>query len=45
MTDTSHRAGEDRVSPLLVALAWLWVAVPFGYGLVELLAKVPTIVQ
>ena len=23
----------------VIALAWLWVAVPFGYGLWELVAK------
>lgn len=28
--------------PLLV-LAWLWVAVPFGYGLYQLLLKIPAL--
>lgn len=24
-------------------LAWLWVVVPFGYGLYELVAKIPAL--
>jgi hypothetical protein len=27
----------------LVVLAWLWVAVPFGYGLYQLLIKIPAL--
>jgi hypothetical protein len=30
---------DRRVRPALIALAWLWVAAPFGYGLWELVAK------
>ena len=43
MTDTSHRATQGGVSPVLVALAWLWVVVPFGYGLYQLLVKIPAL--
>lgn len=30
-------------NPVLVVSAWLWVLVPFGYGLYQLLAKVPAL--
>ena len=34
-------AGPDRrVSPALVALAWLWVALPFSYGVWQLFTKI-----
>jgi hypothetical protein len=29
--------------PVLTALAWAWVLVPFLYGLYQLLAKVPAL--
>jgi hypothetical protein len=36
--------GETRpVSPVLAALAWLWVLVPFCYGLYQLLIKIPAL--
>lgn len=28
---------------VIVAVAWLWVAIPFAYGLVELVAKIPAL--
>jgi hypothetical protein len=31
------------ISPVLAALAWLWVLVPFGYGLYQLLVKIPAL--
>jgi hypothetical protein len=31
---------DRRVSPVLIALAWLWVALPFGYGVWQLLTKI-----
>lgn len=31
---------DRRVQAALITLAWLWVAVPFGYGIGELLTKV-----
>jgi hypothetical protein len=37
-------AGETRpVSPVLAVLAWLWVLVPFCYGLYQLLIKIPAL--
>jgi hypothetical protein len=29
--------------PVLTALVWAWVAVPFGYGLYQLLIKIPAL--
>lgn len=40
-TTRTDAAQARPVAPVLVALAWLWVIVPFGYGLVQLLQKVP----
>lgn len=40
---TEH-AGATENTPnrtLLTALAWLWVTVPFGYGLIKLLMQIP----
>lgn len=31
---------QDRQSPVYIVLAWLWVAIPFGYGVYELMIKV-----
>ena len=31
------------VSTVLAVLAWLWVLVPFGYGLVQLLGRIPAL--
>jgi hypothetical protein len=37
-------AGEARpISPVLAVLAWLWVLVPFGYGLVQLFGRIPAL--
>jgi hypothetical protein len=33
MTDRS-------ISPVLIALPWLWVALPFGYGVWQLFTKI-----
>ena len=33
----------NPISPVLAALAWLWVLVPFGYGLYQLLIKIPAL--
>jgi hypothetical protein len=45
MTDLSQTAPIDRqpdrrVSPVLIVLAWLWVAVPSSYGVWQLFAKI-----
>ena len=31
------------VSPVLAALAWVWVLIPFGYGLYQLVIKIPAL--
>lgn len=31
------------VPPVLVALLWLWVLVPFGYGVFQLVIKIPAL--
>jgi hypothetical protein len=34
MTDlTSQDRRDGAMNPVLIALVWLWVLVPFGYGL------------
>ena len=40
----SSRTEEGRpISPVLAVLAWLWVLVPFTYGLYQLLIKIPAL--
>ena len=36
-------AGARPVSPILAVLAWLWVLLPFGYGLSQLLSQIPAL--
>ena len=38
--DVQLRDYESTVPNVYVVLAWLWVAVPFGYGVYELMLKV-----
>jgi hypothetical protein len=41
MINPSTAAPTDRrVRPGLIALAWLWVALPFAYGVWQLLTKI-----
>jgi hypothetical protein len=35
---------EPTVPTVYVFLAWLWVAIPFGYGVFELILKVKQLV-
>ena len=30
-------------NPALIALTWLWVLVPFGYGVYQLVVKIPAL--
>lgn len=41
MSDTTGSG--PAPGPLLAVLAWLWVAVPFGYGLYQLVVKIPAL--
>ncbi|MBO0677395.1 hypothetical protein JRC04_07960 [Mycolicibacterium sp. S2-37] len=49
MTDQSADAEvhdyRATVPKAYIALAWLWVAVPFAYGVVELVQKVQQLFQ
>ena len=38
MSDQDKSPGTDRRP--LIAIAWLWVGIPFAYGLYELIIKV-----
>jgi hypothetical protein len=41
MTNPSTAAPTDRrVRPALLTLAWLWVALPFTYGVWQLFTKI-----
>ncbi|MGV0852903.1 MFS transporter small subunit [Mycolicibacterium phlei] len=39
MTDTEPHEYQETVPKVYIALAWFWVAVPFAYGVYELLLK------
>ena len=44
MTDLTARTGADGApNPALIALVWVWVLVPFGYGLYQLVIKIPAL--
>ena len=40
---TRENAERRAVSPLVAVLAWLWVLIPFGYGLVQLVSRIPAL--
>jgi hypothetical protein len=40
---TQESTTERAYSPVLMALAWLWVLVPFCYGLYQLVIKIPAL--
>ncbi len=37
------RGTGSTVNPVLAGLAWLWVLVPFSYGLYQLVIKIPAL--
>ena len=45
MSDATTTGGsrDGAPSPILVALVWLWVLIPFGYGLYQLVVKIPAL--
>jgi hypothetical protein len=43
MSSASEQSAPRAVSPVLAVLAWLWVLIPFGYGLYQLLIKIPAL--
>jgi hypothetical protein len=42
-TDTTDGAARGGVPLPVTVLAWLWVAVPFGYGLYRLVERIPAL--
>ena len=40
---TDAPAGWSTRQRVAAVLAWLWVAVPFGYGLYQLVIKIPAL--
>ena len=38
--DVEFHDYQSTVPKMYIALAWLWVAIPFGYGVFELILKV-----
>ena len=38
-----HETSGRSVNPVLMVLAWLWVLVPFSYGLYQLVIKIPAL--
>jgi hypothetical protein len=40
---TSTETASRSITPVLALVAWLWVLVPFGYGLYQLLIKIPAL--
>ena len=42
MTDRTIKATPPR-GKLLGTVSWVWVGVPFAYGLYELVAKIPAL--
>lgn len=44
MSETTSASSTDgALSPLLVALVWLWVLIPFSYGAYQLVVKIPAL--
>lgn len=44
MSSATDTAPEHGAAPAPVtALAWLWVAIPFGWGFYELVVKIPAL--
>jgi hypothetical protein len=45
-SQSSHSTPAQGRSPVfwvIAVLAWLWVAVPFTYGLVQLVSRIPAL--
>jgi hypothetical protein len=42
-SESSKSEASRAISPVLAVLAWVWVLVPFGYGLYQLLIKIPAL--
>jgi hypothetical protein len=42
-TSTQATSNDATLSPVLAGMLWLWVVVPFGYGLYQLVVKIPAL--
>ncbi len=40
---TRAESADGAVNPVLIGLAWLWVLIPLGYGLYQLVIKIPAL--
>jgi hypothetical protein len=40
---STHPAERGGLSPVVAVLAWLWVVVPFAWGLYFLVARIPAL--
>lgn len=43
MSELTESRAEGALNPVLVALVWLWVLIPFGYGVYQLVVKIPAL--
>jgi hypothetical protein len=43
--DVEYHDYQETVPKAYISLAWLWVAIPFAYGVFELLLKVKQLLQ
>ncbi len=43
MSELASGRAEGGLSPVLVALIWVWVLIPFGYGVYQLVIKIPAL--
>ena len=44
MSELSTQArAEGGLHPALIGLLWLWVLIPFGYGVYQLVIKIPAL--
>jgi hypothetical protein len=43
MSTSTESATTPRINIPLAVFMWLWVAIPFGYGLYQLLIKIPAL--
>jgi hypothetical protein len=43
MSTSTESVTTPRMNIPLAVFVWLWVAIPFGYGLYQLLIKIPAL--
>ena len=40
---TGTASSEGGLNPVLAGLLWLWVLIPFSYGIYQLVVKIPAL--